>query len=168
MTQQATTTEQPKETLLAQLSKTDPDQVRKIFDVLSMLVRAFDGKDISESDVITRLVNVKDILERSRFPSMSIINFQVYCRLVAKYHPELIAFEDWANIQAHALISYQGLSREEYVEMMKAQLGYAPTPQTAITLGGSPQAQAMREQQKKAHWWSRKPKEQQPSEFRKD
>lgn len=167
MTQQIVETEDSKQTLIAQLTKMEPEEYRKIFEILSMLVRAFEGKDISETDVITRLVNVKNILERSRFPSMNIINFQVYCRLVAKYHPELQCFEDWANIQAHALISYQGLSREEYVDMYKAQVGYAPTPQTAISVGsGSPQAQ-QQQQQKKAHWWSRKPKEPQ-GEFKKD
>lgn len=26
-----------------------------------------------------------------------LINFDVYCRLISKYHPELDAFEDWAD-----------------------------------------------------------------------
>lgn len=135
-----------------------PKQIEAInqnLDVLSTMIRAFEGKEVNpENDVITRLINVKNILERSNFPTMPIINFQIYCRLVAKYHPELTAFKDWADFQAEALKSYKALSSEQYVDMMKAQLGYMPPPQTStnISLGGQPQQQ---QQQKKGRFFNR-------------
>lgn len=124
-----------------------PHQVELIkqnLDVLSMMIKAFEGKEVNpDNDVITRLINVKNILERSNFPTMPIINFQVYCRLVAKYHPECVAFKDWADFQAEGLKSYKALSSEQYVEMMKAQLGYVAPPQTStnISLGSNPMQQ---------------------------
>lgn len=122
--------------------------IKQNLDILSAIIRAFEGKEVNpDNDVITRLINVKNILERSNFPTMPIINFQVYCRLVAKYHPECVAFKDWADFQAEGLKSYKALSSEQYVEMMKAQLGYVAPPQTStnISLGNNP----MQQQQKR-------------------
>lgn len=172
MTEEKTETtqeiEQPKETLIQQISKADPEQLKKVFSILSMLIRAFEGKDPADKDVITRLINLNSQMERSRFPSMPIINFQVYCRLLAHYYPEECeAFGKWADLQAEALIAYQGLNWDAYVDMVKAQYGAQPTPQTAISFG-TQQAQVQQQQQKK-HWWSRAPKQdQRTGEFRKD
>lgn len=143
--------------LIKSIIAADIGTIRKHLQVISMMHRAFNGRDIDEKDHISKLIDVSEILERSRFPSMAIINFQVYCRLVSKYHPELESFKDWADIQAHALISYQGQNREEYVKMYAAQQG-AGAAQTAINLM-SPQQRALNEQAKKKHWWSRKPKQ---------
>jgi len=129
------------------LTPKEIEAIRQNLDVLSMLIRAFEGKEVNpENDVITRLINVKNILERSNFPSMPIINFQIYCRLVTKYHPELTAFKDWADYQAEALKSYKALSSEQYVEMMKAQLGYIPPPQSSTNIS---LAQPQQQQQKR-------------------
>lgn len=117
------------------ISKEKLELIRQNLDIISMLIRAFEGKDVNpEHDVITRLINVKNILERSNFPTMPLINFQVYCRLVAKYHPELECFKDWADLQAEALKSYKALSSEQYVEMMKALQGVAPQPQSSTNI----------------------------------
>lgn len=127
----------PEKTALLQvIAKLDRKQVTDVLEIFAMLVRAFEGKEVNpDSDVITRLINVKNILERSNFPSMPIINFQVYARLLNKYHPELEAFKDWADYQAEALKSYKALSSEQYVDMMKAQLGAPQTaPGTSINL----------------------------------
>ncbi len=122
-----------------------------------MLIRAFEGRDIKpDSDPITRLINVKNILERSNFPSMSIINFQVYARLVAYYHPiECKAFSTWANLQAESLKSYKALSSEQYVEMFKAQNAVLPqTSSTNISFG-----QKMANEEKKKSWFNRRKKD---------
>lgn len=144
----AQTLEQPQQTqskeqqtLIQQISQANPDEIRKMFEVLSMMIQAFEGKDLNpENDMITRLINVKDILERSNFPTETEIKFQVYARLVAQYHPELKAFESWANLRAKALKSLGALSSEQYVEMMKAQNGYQPQPGTTfgVNIGGVP------------------------------
>lgn len=124
------------------LTPKEIELIRQNLDVLSMLIRAFEGHEVNpENDVITRLINVKNILERSNFPSMPIINFQVYCRLVAKYHPELEAFGQWANFQAEALKSLKALSSEQYVDMMKAQLGYVAPPTSTNIFPGMPAQQ---------------------------
>lgn len=154
------------QTLIQQISQANPDEIKKMFEVLSMMIQAFEGKDLNpDNDVITRLIDVKNILERSNFPSMPVINFQVYCRLVAKYHPELIAFEDWANFQAEALKSLGALSSEQYVEMMKAQNGYQPQPSTTfgVNIGGPQQQQ---QQQKKRGWFGRNRQNEKQEEFK--
>jgi hypothetical protein len=154
MSKQIVETKPPEET---QQKQNLIEQIRKFFSIFSMMIQAFEGKDLNpDNDVITRLINVKNILERSNFPSMSIINFQVYCRLVAHYHPELDAFKKWADFQAESLKSLEGLSSEQYVEMMKAQNGYAPQPSTnfGINLNGQ-QAQAQQAQQKRGGWFRR-------------
>lgn len=120
--------------LIEQIKKLDRKDIISILEIFSMLVRAFQGKEVNpDEDVITRLINVKNILERSNFPSMPIINFQVWARLIAKYHPELDAFQDWADFQAQGLKSLKALSSEQYVDMFKAQQGAgAPAAATSI------------------------------------
>lgn len=153
--------EKPKEEkelleLTTVIPKEKIDLIKQNLDVLSMLIRAFEGQDINpENDIITRLINIKNILERSNFPSMPIINFQVYCRLVAKYHPELEAFQQWANYQAEALKSYKALSSEQYVDMVKSTSGLPAQPLTNINL--NPMAQ---QQQQKRGLFRRAPRDQ--------
>ncbi len=148
------TPEEQKQDFILQLKNTDPKQLVPILEVLSMMVRAFEGKEVNpDSDQITRLINIKNILERSNFPSMTEINFQTYARLIAYYHPsECLAFEKWADFRAEALKSYKALSSEQYVEMFKAQNAVLPSPSTNINLASQQQMQ----QQKKQGWLRRR------------
>lgn len=133
--------------LIDQIQKLDKAQLTERLEVLAMMIRAFEGKEVNpENDVITRLINVKNILERSNFPSMNIINFQVYCRLVAFYHPECEPFRKWADFQAESLKSYKALSSEQYVEMFKAQNSPGLAPGTNISFQGQ---QAKYQEQRK-------------------
>lgn len=127
-------------------------------EVVSRLARGFEGKAIEPKDIITRFTNVKNILERSRFPTYPLLAKQVYLRLIAKYHPECYHFKDWANLEAEALISYKGLSREEYVDSIKAATRVDSEQQ--FYLG---ERKAAEPEKRKTRFWSRKPKEQ--SEF---
>lgn len=129
--------EQAKQTLIMELATLDAEKVSDVLDIISKLVRAFTGKDINPGDAITKLIDVHNILERSYFPSMPEINFQVYCRLLSKFYPdELQAFEDWADCRAHALKSLKGYSSELYADMFKAQVqGGEQGQNTNINLG---------------------------------
>ena len=106
--------------LTALFSQLDVKLMKSTFQAISMMVRAFNGQSVDDDDVITRLTNVKNLLERSRFPTYPLIAKQVYLRLIQQYHPEAASCQQWADYEAEALISYKGLSREEYTEQMKA------------------------------------------------
>lgn len=142
-------TETPKPLNLSEvLSDEDLKQLRK-------LMRALDGQSIEEGDLITKLTNPKNIIERSRFPTYPILSKNVYLRLVARLSPEEFhSFSKWANLEAEALISYKGEGRKEYVEMSKAPQPNDPNTQTVI--GAYTGAQP---QQPKKRFWQRSPKE---------
>ncbi|GAI12885.1 unnamed protein product, partial [marine sediment metagenome] len=83
-----------------------------------------------------------------RFTTFPLLQKNVYLRLVASKHPELKAFKEWANQEAHSLISYKGEGRKEYVEMSKA-----PQPPEQGTVIGSYSGQ--QPQQPKKRFWQR-------------
>lgn len=121
----------------------DADEQEKIklwLQNLSMLDRALDGKPIEPTDIISGLINLKDIRERSRFPTILDVKAQTYKRLLAEKIPECKAFEEWANQEAHALISLKGESRKEGVEMAKAQ-GMIMSGVAPVFLGEMPSGQ---------------------------
>lgn len=115
--------------ILEFFGKLDKKMLMSVFESISQMVRAFDGRSIDAEDIITRLTNVKNILERSRFPTYPLLAKQVYLRLIKKYNPQAQACEDWADLEAQALISYKGLSREEYTEQLKSAAAPANTQQ---------------------------------------
>lgn len=143
-----------KKQLMQFFGKLDKPMLKATAEAISMMVRAFEGKPIEPDDIITRLTNVKNILERSRFPTYPLLAKQVYLRLIAKYNPDALSCEEWANLEAYALISYKGKSREEYVEMTKATSGLQEQQQ--FYLGDRKQPQ---QQESKRRFWQRKPKE---------
>jgi len=101
-------------------AKADPKQSKMFLELISMQVRAFEGRPVDPEDVYTRLTNVKNILERSRFPTYTLIAKQVYLRLLRwKYGDVAQVCKEWADLEAESLISYKGLSRQEYTEQMK-------------------------------------------------
>lgn len=150
--QQAQPEKTPKAELMRQLLEMKDEDVIKIFDIISKMFRAFAGKDVMPADQITRLIDVKNILERSYFPVRPEVDFQVYLRLLAKFYPkECGDCELWADIRAQALKSLEGFSSQLYVEMFKAQnLGALPTSATNISLGQFPKPT------EKRHWYQRK------------
>ena len=145
--------ETKKETPFSIETLTDHD-----LNMIRKLMRALDGQSIEDGDVITKLTNPADITERTRFVTFPVLQKNVYLRIVASKHPELKAFRDWADREAHALISYKGKGREEYVEMSKA-----PQLPEAGTVIGSYSGQV--QQQQKRRFWQRGPKPE-PSEFK--
>lgn len=131
----------------------DPGRIQRFAEELSMLVRGTRGQTIDPEDWFSKLINMRDKDERSRFPTYPMVARQVALRLSKKMYPEIAqASEDLANLYASGLIGYKGLARKEAVEMSKAP--QLPEPNQVIV--GSQQRQI--EQQKKTHWWQRKPK----------
>ena len=138
--------------------KVDPFAIDSLNDedlnTIRKLMRALDGQSIEDGDIITKLTNPKDITERTRFVTFPILQKNVYLRIVASKHPELYAFREWADSEAHALISYKGKGREEYVDMMKS-----PQLPEAGTVIGSYSGQLPQPQ--KRRFWQRNPKPEQ-------
>jgi len=149
-------TKRERKELVGFFEQLDNRMLKSVFEAISMMVRAFEGKPIEPQDIITKLTNVKNILERSRFPTYPLLAKQVYLRLIAKYNPQASPCKDWADLEAEALISYKGQSRSEFVDMTKAAT--AAQEQQQFYLGETRLAQPP-----KRRFWQRKPK--QESEF---
>lgn len=138
--------------LLSFFEKLDTKMLATTAKAISMMVRAFDGKPIEPEDIITRFTNIKNILERSRFPTYPLVAKQVYLRLIAEYNPRAKACEKWADFEAETLISYKGLSRQEYVDSIKAAANVGTEQQFYVGERRPMQPQVRR------RFWQRKPK----------
>jgi hypothetical protein len=140
-----------------ELTDKDIEVMKKLAEMISLLSRAFEGQSI-EKDKISKLINLDNLIERSYYPTYPLLAKQVYLRLLSKYYPKAAkSCEDWANIEAEALIEYKGKGREQYTEIMKAAVGITD-------LGLNMQAQPREPQQPKRRFWQRKPTEE--SEFK--
>lgn len=146
--------ESPKEPLFSVETLTDQD-----LNMLRKIMRALDGQSIEDGDVITKLTNPKDITERTIFMTFPILQKNVYLRNVASKHPELQAFREWADKEAHALISYKGKGREQYTEMMKS-----PQLPEAGTVIGSYSGQVQQPKQKRFWQRDKKPETEFPNQ----
>jgi len=153
-------TEKEKEHLLEFFEQLDTETLKVVAEAISMTVRALEGKPIEPEDVITRLTNVKNILERTRFPTYPLLAKQVFLRLIALYNPNAYPCKDWAETEAEALISYKGLGREEYVEMTRS----TARPEQEFYFGEVPKVQE-EVTPKKRRWWQRLFKKKEESEF---
>ncbi len=155
VTEKKETPEKPeiKESLIEQLAELSDAEINRYFEIISKLYRAVTGKEITPENAITKLIDVKEILERSYFPARPEVDFQVYARLLSKSHPDVC--EDWeifADLRAKALKSLDGFSSNLYVEMFKAQnVGVQPTSATSISFGSQAQAQ----KQSRLKFWKR-------------
>jgi hypothetical protein len=151
-------TQDEKTAFLSSLQEMNKEDFQKIAEFISMLVRAFEGKAIEPEDIISRFTNVKNLLERSRFMTYPLVGKQVYLRLIAEKNKNAKACLEWADREAEALISYKGLSREEYVDSVKAA-----TQQAEQEFYIGEKGKREEQEQPKRHWWQRKRKEE--SEF---
>jgi hypothetical protein len=153
--------EPEKKELLEWFEKLDLNMLKNVAEAIRMMVCAFEGRPIDASDVITRLINVKNIVERSRFPTYPLLAKQVYLRLIALYNPQGYPCKDWADLEAEALVAYKGLNWDAYVEMAKAS--QVPGEQQQFYFGTTQPQKAEVPQPKRRFWQKGKPKEQ--SEF---
>lgn len=144
------TTEEQKE--INQALMGSEREVKQKLERLSMLKRAFQGRPIDTGTVVTRLTDVQNILERSRFPTYPTIQNQVCLRMHKTVYGEVAqSSEDLADAIAESFISYRGGSRQEWVDQMK-HAGGAGEEQN-IYFG--PQRER---QEPKRRFWQRKPK----------
>jgi hypothetical protein len=135
---------------------TEEELFKKDLQELALIIKASKGLPLDPDSVITQLTDIKNILERTRFPTYPILAKHVYFRLIAKYNKNAQACLDYSKIEASALISYKGQSRVETVEMNKAP---QPTSQQFYLNDKRPPL----EEEQKRHFWQKKPKEE--SEF---
>jgi len=138
----------------------DIDKIKPFLQEMSMFWRSLDGLPIEPEDVFSGMLNIKDIRERTRYPTILDLKKHVTLRLIEKTYPVFGAFGKWADEEEHHFISYpKGEGRKEGVEIMKAKgmiaQGIAP-----IFLGELGQTKP----QGKRRFWQRKPK-QAESEF---
>lgn len=138
------------------LAKTE--EKPKELDELYKIIRVFQGLPPESDTAISQLINMKSLLERSRFPTYPLIARQVYLRLLNWYYGDMAeACKMWADYEAEALIEYKGQGRQEFVEINKA----AQQAQQEFYI--SPEKQKVVADQAKGHWWQRGKKEE--SEF---
>jgi hypothetical protein len=131
------------------------EEFNKRINRLAKIIKGAKGLPLDPDSVITQLTNIKEILERSRYPTYSILRKQVYYRLIYEYFGESAkACLKASNLESSALIAYKGQSRSEIVEMNKQQ---AQASQQFV-IGPERQAQAQAPQAK-SHFWNRKSNE---------
>lgn len=126
---------------------------------ISMIIKAAKGIPLDPDSVITQLTDIKNILERTRFPTYPILGKHVYLRLIAAANRNAKACKLWSDTECAAFVSYKGQSRSETVEMNKAA-----QPSTQQFYLGERGQQPQQQEQKK-HWWSQGPKKEEASEF---
>lgn len=136
------------------------EQIRDQFifemEKIMWMVRAGKGLPPEPKDAISNLINVKNQMERSRFPTYTILTQVVYLKLgYLLYGEEAKILNQWSEELCHALIAYKGQGRKEWVEAVKRS--EAPD-QTTFSFG------SREPQQPKRRWYQRKPKEE--TEFR--
>lgn len=149
--------EDEKKALLGFFEKQDLEMLKTTAQAISMFVNALEGRPIEAEDIITRLINVKNKMERSRFPTYPLLAKQVYLRLIAHYNPQGEACKEWADYESEALIAYKGLNWDAYVEMAKAATG--PQEQQQFYFGGAmkePLGERGMNQPKKRFWQKNK------------
>lgn len=141
---------QQKEEFMRIFKSMNVTEMKKIAETIRMFQRALNGRPIEDKDMITRLINLSHVWERTRLPTYPMVAKQVYGRLIATYHPECKAFEKWMDYDAEAMISYKGENWKAYVEMTKA---IANVQESGVYVGqfGQPE-------QPKKHFWQRTPK----------
>jgi hypothetical protein len=125
-------------------------EFRRDMREISGMVRSARGEPLDNDTAITQLTDVKNLMERSRFPTYPLLGKQVVLRLMASTFPEAKAALEWADDEAHALIGYKGQARTESVEMNKSQ---ANQPAQQFYLGSEKRAEIA--EQPKRHFWSR-------------
>lgn len=104
----------------------DPElqnELKTLLQNYSMLVRARKGESIEPEDIFSGMLNIKDIRERTRFPSYLDLRRHIYLRFLSLIVPEASdLFKAWADEEGHEFISYpKGEGRKEGVEIMKAK-----------------------------------------------
>jgi len=123
---------------------------------IMQLVRASKGLTPEPKDAISNLVNVKNPMERSGFPTYTILSQIVYLKLgYHLYGEDAEILNKWADTLCEALIAYKRQGRKEWVEAVRSS---NIPEQTSFFFG-----QGQREPPKRRFF---RPKKKEQSEFR--
>jgi hypothetical protein len=140
---------------LSKEEKDEKDEIDEIATTIMKLKRASDGKTPEPQDIISNLVNVKSMLERTGFPTYTILSLAVYLKIgYSRFGKDAEALNIWSNYLMEALIAYKRQQRQEAIEMSRR---IASGEETSFYFGE-------RQQQEKRRFWNKKPKAE-PSEF---
>lgn len=140
---QALSTEE-KSQILSLFEKSTPEQRTAFFESLSMMMRALDGQQIEQNSVVTRLTDVKNIRERSRYPTYRLVRKITYLNLLAHLNPNAQICKTWADLESETLIAYKGLQRKEWVEQTRAENNLNPQQTFNVNPQGQPQQEQKR------------------------
>ena len=120
---------------------------------ITQLVRASKGLAPEPTDVYSYMMNIKEPLERTGFPTFTILQQAVYLKIGYKiYGKDAKILDVWANTLMKALIAYKRQQRKEAIEMAKK---IEEGERTSFYMGREPQGE-----QPKKHFWQRKQKTQ--------
>ena len=144
--------------------------IEELSNLIMQLQRASVGKTPIPEDVISKLINIKSMFERTGFPTYTILGQCVYLKLGAwvfnkRYgngNPEepqpADGLDKWADFLMEALIAYKRQQRKEAIELSRKMV---ETPETTtFNLGQPTPVKAS----KRRFWQRGQPKEQ--SEFK--
>ena len=113
--------EKEKTELLGFFKDADLETLKAAASAIMMFRRAIAGQTPEPSDVISKLIDIKDKMQLSRFPTYPIMAKNIYLRLIHSiYGDPAKACLTWADFEASALVEYKGEGRKEYVEATKA------------------------------------------------
>jgi len=114
--------------LTEQPSQIDPE-ILELAQTIMVLKRASEGKTPEPQDVISNLINVRSMFERTGFPTYTILTKAVYLKLGEWYFNHLYGkgeedkpakiLGQWADFEMQALIAYKRQQRKEAIEMVK-------------------------------------------------
>jgi len=121
---------------------------------ITQLVRASKGLAPEPTDVYSYMMNIKEPLERTGFPTFTILQQAVYLKVGYEiYGEEAKILDTWANTLMKALIAYKRQQRKEAIEMAKR---VEEGEKTSFYMGRGDRER----EQPKRRWWQRKQKEQ--------
>lgn len=100
-----------------------PDELPRF---INSLMLAIQGR--YQANPIDILIDKKNTTERTIFPNYPFVAKNQALRLIAEKHPELKeSWGSWADLEEHAMISYKGQGREQYVKGLQKQQEQQPT-----------------------------------------
>lgn len=122
---------------------------------ITQLVRASKGLAPEPVDVYSYMMNIKEPLERTGFPTFTILQKAVYLKIGYEIYGEDAKILDiWADTEMKALIAYKRQQRKEAIEMAKR---VEEGEKTSFYMGRDTRKE---QPQAKSHWWQRKQKTQ--------
>jgi len=130
------------------------DKFLEEMEKITQLVRASKGLAPEPVDVYSYMMNIKEPLERTGFPTFTILQQAVYLKVGYEiYGEDAKILDTWADTLMKALIAYKRQQRKEAIEMAKR---VEEGEKTSFYMGRETQ----QKEEAKKHFWQRKQKTQ--------